>query len=80
MKWTKDDPPIFIYNPVYEDQVITKIILLTSMLLFHSYKHGNAIRKAASDVGLQFSGPYQETPISFIRRMIFKNKSDKFWF
>ena len=27
----KNDPPIFIYNPVYEDEVITKIISLTSM-------------------------------------------------
>tara|TARA_B100000886_G_scaffold136624_1_gene92238 strand:- start:1632 stop:2582 length:951 start_codon:yes stop_codon:yes gene_type:complete len=68
----KDDPPIFIYNPVYEDQVITKNNIIDFNILFHSYKHGNAIRKAATDVGLQFSGPYQETPISFIRRMIFK--------
>ena len=41
-------------------------------VLFHSYKHGNAIRKAASNVGLQFSGTYQETPINFIRRMVQK--------
>ena len=68
----KDDPPIFIYNPVYEDKVITKNNIIDFNILFHSYKHGNAIRKAATDVGLQYSGPYQETPISFIRRMIFK--------
>ena len=68
----KDDPPIFIYNPVYEDQVITKNNIIDFNTLFHSYKHGNAIRKAATDVGLQFSGPYQETPISFIKRMVFK--------
>ena len=68
----KNDPPIFIYNPVYEDEVITKDNIIDFNVLFHSYKHGNAIRKAASNVGLQFSGTYQETPINFIRRMVQK--------
>ncbi len=68
----KNDPPIFIYNPVYEDEVITKDNTIDFDVLFHSYKHGNAIRKAASNVGLQFSGTYQETPINFIRRMVQK--------
>ena len=68
----KNDPPIFIYNPVYEDEVITKDNIIDFNVLFHSYKHGNAIRKVASNVGLQFSGTYQETPINFIRRMVQK--------
>ena len=37
-------------------------------VLFHSYKHADFLRKKAVEVGLEYSGAYQETPIEFIKR------------
>ena len=65
-----NDPALYIYNPVYEDQIITSENTIDFNILFHSYKHANFLRKKAISVGLEYSGSYQESPIDFIKRKI----------
>ena len=65
-----NDPALYIYNPVYEDQIITPENTIDFNILFHSYKHANFLRKKAISVGLEYSGSYQESPIDFIKRKI----------
>ena len=36
---------LYIYNPVYEDQIITSENTIDFNILFHSYKHANFLRK-----------------------------------
>ena len=64
------DPALYIYNPVYEDEIITSENTIDFNILFHSYKHANFLRKKAISVGLEYSGSYQESPIDFIKRKI----------
>lgn len=65
-----NDPALYIYNPVYEDEIITSENTIDFNILFHSYKHANFLRKKAISVGLEYSGSYQEPPIDFIKRKI----------
>ena len=65
-----NDPALYIYNPVYEDEIITSENTIDFNILFHSYKHANFLRKKAISVGLEYSGSYQESPIGFIKRKI----------
>ena len=63
-----NDPPLYVFNPVYEDKVIDAENNIDFNVLFHSYKHADFLRKKAVEVGLEYSGAYQETPIEFIKR------------
>ena len=65
-----NDPALYIYNPVYEDEIITSENTIDFNILFHSYKHANFLREKAISVGLEYSGSYQESPIDFIKRKI----------
>ena len=65
-----NDPALYIYNPVYEDEIITSENTIDFNILFHSYKHANFLREKAISVGLEYSGLYQESPIDFIKRKI----------
>ena len=65
-----NDPPLYLYNPVYEDEIITEGNKIDFNVLFHSYKHADFLRKKAIEVGLEYSGGYQESPIDFIKRKI----------
>tara|TARA_B100000575_G_C23128336_1_gene654098 strand:- start:341 stop:1279 length:939 start_codon:yes stop_codon:yes gene_type:complete len=65
-----NDPALYIYNPVYEDEIITSEQTIDFNILFHSYKHANFLRKKAISVGLEYSGSYQESPLDFIKRKI----------
>ena len=65
-----NDPALYVYNPVYEDEVITLENTIDFNVLFHSYKHADFLRKKAISVGLEYSGLYQEFPIDFIKRKI----------
>ena len=65
-----NDPALYIYNPIYEDDIITSENTIDFNILFHSYKHANFLRKKAISVGLEYSGSYQESPIDFIKRKI----------
>ena len=65
-----NDPALYIYNPVYEDEIITSENTIDFNILFHSYKHANFLREKAISVGLEYSGSYQESPIGFIKRKI----------
>jgi acetyl esterase/lipase len=64
------DPPLYVYNPVYEDVVVTASNPLDFNVLFHSYKHADFLRKKAIEVGLDYSGAYQESPVDFILRRL----------
>ena len=65
-----NDPALYIYNPVYEDEIITSENTIDFNILFHSYKHANFLREKAISVGLEYSGSYQESPVVFIKRKI----------
>ena len=65
-----NDPALYIYNPVYEDEIITSENTIDFNILFHSYKHATFLREKAISVGLEYSGSYQESPIDFIKRKI----------
>ncbi len=45
-----NDPALYIYNPVYEDKIITSENTIDFNILFHSYKHANFLRKKAISV------------------------------
>ena len=64
------DPPLYVYNPVYNDVVVTAGNPLDFNVLFHSYKHADFLRKKAIEVGLDYSGAYQESPVDFILRRL----------
>jgi acetyl esterase/lipase len=64
-----DDPKLYVYNPVYEDEVINGDTLNLDVL-FHSFKHADFLRSKAVKVGLEFSGVYQELPDAFIKRVL----------
>ena len=63
------DPPFYVYNPVFEDKVYQNEVLNLDVL-FHSFKHADLLRKKATEVGLPFSGAYQEAPQEFIVRIL----------
>lgn len=64
-----DDPKLYVYNPVYEDEVINEDALNLDVL-FHSYRHADFLRNIAVEVGLEFSGAFQELPDGFIKRVL----------
>lgn len=64
-----DDPKLYVYNPVYEDEVINGDTLNLDVL-FHSYRHADFLRNKAVEVGLEFSGVFQELPDAFIKRVL----------
>ena len=64
-----NDPPFYVYNPVFEDKVYQNEVLNLDVL-FHSFKHADLMRKKATEVGLPFSGAYQEAPQEFIVRIL----------
>ena len=64
------DPPLYVYNPLYDDVVVTAGNPLDFNVLFHSYKHADFLRKKAIEVGLDYSGAYQESPVDFILRRL----------
>ncbi len=64
------DPALYVYNPLYEDNFITSKNTLDFNVLFHSYKHADFLRKKAIEVGLEYSGAYQEAPLDFIIRKL----------
>ncbi len=64
-----NDPPFYVYNPVFEDKVYQNEVLNLDVL-FHSFKHADLLRKKATEVGLAFSGAYQEAPQEFIVRIL----------
>jgi len=65
-----NDPPLYVYNPVYDDVVVTSGTTIDFNVLFHSYKHADFLRKKAIEVGLDYSGAYQESPVDFILRRL----------
>ena len=65
-----NDPPLYIFNPVYEDVVIGVDNSIDFNVLFHSYKHADFLRKKAIEEGLEYSGAYQESPLEFIKRTL----------
>ena len=67
-----NDPPLYIFNPIYEDRVISADNNIDFNVLFHSYKHADFLRKKAIEVELEYSGAYQEAPLDFILRMLKK--------
>ncbi len=67
-----DDPALYVYNPVYEENFITSENTIDFNVLFHSYKHADFLRKKAIEVGLEYSGAYQESPLDFILRTLNK--------
>jgi hypothetical protein len=68
-----DDPKLYVYNPVYKDEVINGNTLDLDVL-FHSYKHADLLRKKSTEVGLEFSGAYEELPQAFIERILITNQ------
>jgi len=64
------DPPLYIYNPVYEDRVVSEDNSIDFNVLFHSYKHADFLRNKAIEVGQEYSGIYQEAPLDFILRVL----------
>ena len=61
-----NDPPLYLYNPVYEDEIITEGIKLILMFYFIAINMP-IFKKKAIKVGLEYSGAYQESPIDFIK-------------
>ena len=68
-----NDPPLYVFNPLYEDIVLEADNSIDFNVLFHSYKHADFLRKKAVEVGLEYSGAYQESPLEFIERILKKN-------
>ena len=68
-----NDPPLYVFNPLYEDVVLEADNSIDFNVLFHSYKHADFLRKKAVEVGLEYSGAYQESPLEFIERILKKN-------
>lgn len=64
-----DDPKLYVYNPVYEDEVINGDTLNLDVL-FHSYRHADFLRNKAVEAGLEFSGVFQELPDAFVKRVL----------
>lgn len=64
------DPPLYIYNPIYEDRVVSADSSIDFNVLFHSYKHADFLRNKAIQVGQEYSGIYQEAPLDFILRVL----------
>ena len=65
-----EDPPLYVYNPVYEDSIFDTQDSLDFNVLFHSVKHADYLRQKALEVGLAFSGAYKESPESFVLRVL----------
>jgi len=64
-----DDPPLYLYNPTYEEDVFSGETLNLDVL-FHSYKHADFLRAKAIEVGLPISGAYVNFPQDFIRNTL----------
>lgn len=64
------DPPLYVYNPVYEESIFDTQDSLDFNVLFHSVKHADYLRQKAIEVGLGFSGAYKESPENFVLRVL----------
>lgn len=64
------DPPLYVYNPVYGESIFNTQDSLDFNILFHSVKHADHLREKALQVGLDFSGAYREGPDGFIIRLL----------
>ena len=65
-----NDPPLYVYNPVYEETLLNSEGNLDFNILFHSVKHADYLRLKALEVGQEFSGAYQESPEQFVIRIL----------
>lgn len=66
------DPPLYVYNPVYQESIFDTQDSLDFNVLFHSVKHADYLRQKAIEVGLEFSGAYKESPETFVLRVLSK--------
>ncbi|MBN09210.1 MAG: hypothetical protein CMC79_02410 [Flavobacteriaceae bacterium] len=64
-----EDPPFYVYNQAGKE-LITSDGEIDFDVLYHSFLHGDYLRNKAIEVGLDFSGAYQELPEEFIIRML----------
>ena len=65
-----NDPPLYIYNPVYEETPFNSDGSIDFNILFHSVKHADYLRLKALEVGQEFSGAYKESPEEFVTRIL----------
>lgn len=63
------DPSLYVYN-IAGDQVINSQGEIDFDVLYHSYLHGDYLRRKAIEVGQAFSGAFQELPDAFILRKL----------
>ena len=63
------DPSLYVYN-IAGDQVINSQGEIDFDVLYHSYLHGDYLRRKAIEVGQAFSGAFQELPDAFIIRKL----------
>lgn len=63
------DPSLYVYN-ITGDQVINSQGEIDFDVLYHSYLHGDYLRRKAIEVGQAFSGAFQELPDAFIIRKL----------
>jgi acetyl esterase/lipase len=64
-----DDPPVYILNQA-GDKVIDAEGNLDFDVLYHSFLHGDYLRKKAIEVRLTYSGVFVESPEEFILRIL----------
>jgi len=62
-----NDPPLYVLNTA-GDEVINAQGEIDFDVLYHSFRHADYLRAKAVEVGLTFSGIYQEPPEQFILR------------
>ncbi|MGB2405044.1 MAG: alpha/beta hydrolase fold domain-containing protein [Flavobacteriaceae bacterium] len=62
-----NDPPLYVLNTA-GDEVINAQGEIDFDVLYHSFRHADYLRAKAVEVGLTFSGIYQESPEQFILR------------
>ncbi|MEN8769531.1 MAG: alpha/beta hydrolase fold domain-containing protein [Candidatus Arcticimaribacter sp.] len=63
------DPSLYVYN-IAGDEVINAQGEIDFDVLYHSYLHGDYLRRKAIEVGQAFSGGFQELPDAFILRKL----------
>ena len=65
----RNDPPVYILNQA-GDEVVDPAGNLDFDVLYHSFLHGDYLRKKAIEVELIYSGLFVESPESFIIRSL----------
>lgn len=63
------DPALYVYN-FAGDEVINANGEIDFDVLYHSYLHSDYLRLKAIEVGMSFSGAYQESPEDFVLRIL----------